>query len=83
MEQELVSGKIGEKGSYKAEFKGGKLVAGALLDTSVLDVELTVKLDAEPVVVLVIDKIKEAIPGTIDDALLEMAKKAVLDLIKK
>ena len=83
MEKELAAGKIGEKGSYKLEFKAGKLVGGVMVDTSVVDVELLVKLDGEPVVLAVFDKIAAAIPGQYDDAFLAMAKTAVLEAIKK
>ena len=62
MEKELAAGKIGEKGSYKLEFKAGKLVGAVMVDTSVVDVELLVKLDGEPVVLAVFDKIAARSP---------------------
>jgi hypothetical protein len=71
MEKDIIDGNLGDKGSYDVEFKGGKLVAK--VSYSVIDgvkgsAEIEVGADA------VLEALKKAIPGEIDDALLNVLK---------
>lgn len=75
MEMDIVDGQIGNIGAYDVEFKAGKLVAKVNASAGgVADVALVVTVGAEQV----IEALKKAIPGTIDDAILEIAKQALL-----
>lgn len=67
---ELVNEKLGDKANVKVEFKEGKLVAELVYDHPVVDAGIVLKLDSEAV----IEALKKAIPGTIDDVVLEAAK---------
>jgi hypothetical protein len=58
-----------EKGDVKVLFKEGNLVLVA--DTAALHSENTLKID------YLFDKIKKAIPGTVDDAVLELISGAL------
>lgn len=73
MEAEIAGGKLGDKGLYKLEFKEGKLCVEVTYDHAIVDAGIVVKLDAESV----IEAIKKAIPGQIDDAVLDLLKLAL------
>lgn len=71
MEKDIIDGKIGTVGSYDIEFKGGYLSgsieAGAPFG---LSGKFEIKIGADAV----ITAIEKAIPGQIDDAILELLK---------
>ena len=78
MEKDIAEGKIGEVGAYDVEFKGGKLLAKVGLAKEVTagvsaKADVSVEIDARSV----LEALKKAIPCTIDDALLELAAKAL------
>lgn len=79
MEKDIIDGPIGNIGSYDVEFKGGYLVGKVAINTKalgdVVEIEsaVAIKLAADAV----IDAIKKAIPGEIDDAILEVVKAAL------
>lgn len=74
MEHDIVDGKIGEVGAYDVEFKGGELVASISAGKFGLTAELSVKIGAEAV----LEAIKKAIPGEIDDKVIDVIKLALL-----
>lgn len=74
MEKDIIDGKIGTVGTYDVEFKGGKLRAVVLANTAVGSAGITLEIGAEQV----ITAIEKAIPGQIDDAILEMLKKLII-----
>lgn len=72
MEKEIASGQIGSDGSYKVEFKDGSLKAECGYMAGVkAGVSLEIPVD------FVLDAIKNAIPGKVDDAVIEMLKGAL------
>jgi len=73
MEKDIVDGQIGEIGSYDVEFKEGKLVAKIGLEKVGLGVNLQVSINSDAV----IEAIKKAIPGQIDDAILSLLQTAL------
>lgn len=73
MEKDLVDGKIGEVGAYDVEFKGGKLVAKVSAQVHGLNAAVELSADSD----LVIEALKAAIPGKIDDAVLDLVKLAL------
>lgn len=78
MEKDLAEGKIGDAGSYDVEFKDGKLVAKVgLAKDAVPGVSVHGDLSVEVSARAVIEALKKAIPGVIDDAVLELAAKAL------
>ncbi len=79
MEKELLKGSIGTVGNYDVEFKGGKLLASVNLAHDATEgvgasANLSVSIDAAKV----IDAIERAVPGPIDDAVLEIMKKVLI-----
>ena len=74
MEADLAEGKIGNVGSYDVEFKGGKLVASVKADLGVCKAGVVIEVSAEHV----INAIEKAIPGQLDDAILEILKKTLI-----
>lgn len=73
MEKELVEGKLGEQGKYEVKLESMKLHASADILAGPLSGKLDVALDAEPVLDLVAAKLKELVPGKIDDLLIDEA----------
>jgi len=73
MEKEIVDGKLGEKASYKVEFKGGQLHAELLADVGPLNAGVKISLSADEV----LDAIAKQIPGQIDDAVINLIKQAL------
>lgn len=76
MEADILDGKIGAVGGYDLEFKGGKLtfVVDVAAPGGLVEGKLGVGVDAGAV----LDAIAKAIPGTIDDAIIGVAKAALL-----
>lgn len=76
MELDIAEGKIGELGSYDVELKGGKLIAKiqAAGPGGALTGEMFVAIDGK----VLFAKIKEAIPGQVDDAILSVLEAALL-----
>jgi hypothetical protein len=73
MEKHIVEGKIGAVGAYDLEFKDGKLSFKIGVAHSGVSADVVVALDSDAV----IDALKVAIPGKIDDAVLDLAKVAL------
>ena len=69
MEAEIAEGQLGKHLSYDVEFKGGKLTAKLVNPETGISVAMEIPADA------VLEALKKAIPGQIDDAILEGAKK--------
>lgn len=69
---ELMDDKIGKDGEYAMELKDGKLRLTAGVDSKGLDAGLYVDLEID----YFLDKLKDVIPGQIDDAVIEMLKVA-------
>ena len=74
MEKELVQGKIGEVGKYDVAFKEGKLVIEVGASVAIGEAGLSVKIGAKQV----LDAIKAAIPGKIDDAIIDVLEAALI-----
>lgn len=70
---DILDGKIGEVGSYDLEFKGGKLVAKVQAGAHGISGGAFVEVSSDAV----IDAIKKAIPGKVDDFVLEGLKVAL------
>jgi len=68
MEKDIVDGKIGAVGAYDVEFKEGKLVAKLDVEKVGVGASVAVFIKAEAV----LEAIKKAIPGQIDDAVLNI-----------
>lgn len=64
-----------EKGDIKAEvkFEKGEVIATSFLDTKGVKAEVKVVIPAD----YFIDELKKAIPGTLDDTVLELLKTAL------
>lgn len=74
MEKDIVEGPIGTVGKYDVEFKGGKLVAK--IDAKPSEgVQAGIFVEVEASVVL--DALKKAIPGTVDDVVFDLIKAAL------
>lgn len=74
MDQDLAQGPIGEVGSYSVSFVGGKLVASANVSLPPGEsLSSVLSIDANKV----IDALKAAIPGKLDDLVFELIKKAL------
>lgn len=73
MEAEIVKGAIGDKGAYDVAFKAGKLVAKIDANLGVCSAGVVIEVSIDDV----IDAIKAAIPGQIDDAVLDLLKAAL------
>lgn len=67
---DLTTGPIGPEASYAVKFEAGRLIAEVTYDGKVLDSSLRLSLDSDAV----IEAIKSAIPGQIDDVILDLAK---------
>ena len=70
MELEIIEGPIGEIGKYHCYFSKGKLIVDA--NVAVSPVESVNKLSVDAGVI--IDAIKNAIPGKVDDVVLDILK---------
>jgi len=75
MEGEIVTGPIGPHAKYDVKFDQGKLVIETVYDGAMADVGVVLKVDAESV----LTALKAAIPGAIDDAIIDGA----IALLKK
>lgn len=77
---DIVDGKLGEVGAYDVEFKDGYLSAKAQVLAKVASgiVEIVGELEVRVGAEAVIEALKKAIPGEIDDAILDGAKKLLL-----
>lgn len=73
MDKDLISGKIGTEGTYDIALKGGNVVAVIAYDSAEIgaQVTLTVKSKAG------LEKLKELIPGQIDDAIITVIEEAL------
>lgn len=75
MEKEIVEGKIGTVGAYDVEFKNGMLVAKV---GGSHEIGLTVAVEVSVSAHAVLAAIKKAIPGQIDDAILDVLEAALV-----
>lgn len=73
MEKELIGGAIGEKAKYNVEFKGGSLVAKFDYLENFVKGGIHIEFPAD----VILDAIAKAIPGQIDDAIIELIKKSL------
>ncbi len=73
MEKDIVDGKIGELGSYDVEFKGGKLLAKAGIAKAGVSGSVEIAIDSD----VILDALKAAVPGQIDDVLIDLVKAAL------
>ena len=74
MEADILDGKIGEAGAYDVEFKGGKLLAKVDVGSGPFTGKVELAIDAGKVM----DELKKAIPGQIDDAVIDLIKAALI-----
>ena len=74
MDANIIGGSVGPKAKYSVDFKGGQLVAELLVDESLFDGGIVIKLDAGAVM----DAVAKAIPGVVDDAIISLIKAALL-----
>lgn len=70
---DIVQGQIGPEAKYSLKFENGKLRAEIAYDSKIVDSGLFVEIGADEL----IETIKLAIPGKIDDAILDMMKIAL------
>jgi hypothetical protein len=74
MDKDLAGGNIGDVGSYKVAFSGGKLVCSANVALPPGEkANLSIEVDAGKV----LDALKEAVPGKLDDMLIGLIKSAL------
>lgn len=73
MEAEIVKGNIGTVGKYDVEFKDGKLVMMIEEKDPVGETTLVRSISAK----VVLDALKKAIPGTIDDVVINAIESAL------
>lgn len=74
MDKDLAGGPIGTIGNYSVVFRGGKLVLAAVAQFPPGEsFASTLEVDAKKV----LDALKAAIPGVLDDALIALAEKAL------
>lgn len=73
MEKDIVEGQIGPHAKYDVEFKQGALRGFIEADFGVVKGKFEVSFPADGV----IDAIKKAIPGQIDDAILDVLQSAL------
>lgn len=71
MDQEILKGNIGPEAQYKLEFKDGKLCIEGGYAGADMDAGIFLKIHAGHV----LEALKKAIPGTIDDLVIDTAKK--------
>lgn len=72
--KDLAHGALGSAGEFDVKFEDGKLVASADAAVGPGSVGVVVKIDGNKV----IDAIEKAIPGQLDDAVLELLRAAVM-----
>jgi hypothetical protein len=68
MEKQIADGEIGSIGHYNVEFKDKKLVLAASADFKIGNMESKITVDSN----MIVEAIKKAIPGQIDDAILNL-----------
>lgn len=74
MEKDLAGGNLGNVGKWDLDFKGGMLVAKLEANVGgVVNAGLVVEIGADAV----LDAIAKAIPGSIDNAVIEVIKGAL------
>ena len=73
MDQDLAKGALGSVGDYDLAFQGGKLVGKVDLNLPALSGTLNLSLDAGKV----LDALAKAVPGSMDDVLIALLKKAL------
>lgn len=73
VEMDIAEGPIGTVGAYDVEFKGGFLVAKINAGAGPVSANAEVKIGADAL----LDAIARAIPGTIDDVILNLLKTAL------
>lgn len=73
MDKDLVSGAIGSAGKWDIAFKDGKLMLSAEYDPDLASIGLSVAIGAKQV----LEALKVAIPGTIDDAIFSVIEGAL------
>lgn len=72
-EKDLVEGNIGSVGKYDVKFAEGKLVVEASAAIAVGDVGVSIKIGAKQV----LEALKKAVPGTVDDVAFDLIEKAL------
>lgn len=76
MEKDIAEGKIGSVGSYDVDFKEGKLIAKAGLKApeGLANAGMFLEIPGGPVIDKLFSMAEKAIPGTMDDVVLESVK---------
>jgi len=69
----LHEGELGNEGNLKVELKEGNLVVSVSYDGHQADASVSIVVDSGAL----LDKLKEAIPGDIDDAVIDIIKAAL------
>lgn len=69
---DLVEKDLGKELKLKLDFTSGKLQLGVILDSEGVDVGVNVAVDSD----YFLDLLADAIPGEVDDAIIEMLKAA-------
>lgn len=72
----LVNEALGSEGSVSVDLSGGKLSLSAKYDSKGLDGEVKLSVDSD----YFLDKLAEAIPGKLDDAVIAVLKAALKQL---
>lgn len=73
-DKEIVGGKMGEVGEYELELKGNNVCVTVKAGVGPVKAGLTLELDS----CALLDLIAKAIPGTLDDTLIALAKAALV-----
>lgn len=73
MEQSIVNKELGSEGSLQLDLKAGKLVLEVKYDGAGVDGSIKVEVSAD----YFLDKLKEKIPGQVDDTIIEILKAAL------
>lgn len=72
MDRELLNKDVSSELKLKIEIKDGKVLLSALYDGKGVDANMGVSVDSD----YFLDQLKEAIPGQIDDAIIDVLKVA-------
>lgn len=79
MDKDIIDGSVGKIGMYDVAFKDGSLVGKLGIQAKAVDEIVDVQMDISVSIGAdaIIEAIKKAIPGTIDDAILDIVKVAL------
>ena len=69
----MIERNVGKEAKFNMKFEDGNVILGGLYDGKGADVSLELMLESE----YFLDKLAEALPGTLDDMIIEALKNAI------